>query len=104
MKKDSLLIEQMLDSIRKTRQFVGDMTREQFDADQKTQSAVIMQLALIGELTKKLSLDTKEKTDLPWKEIVGFRDRAIHDYFNVDLDVVWGTVKEDLRVIEEKLK
>jgi|SRR3989344_89934 len=104
MKRDKLYVEQILDSIRKIREFVGSMTREQFDDDQKTQSAVILQLALIGELSKKFSVEAKKEIDLPWKEIVGFRDRAIHDYFNVDLDVVWGTVESDLGDIEKKLQ
>ena len=104
MKKDSLYIEQIRDSIRKIRSFVGVMDQQEFFDDEKTQSAVIMQLALIGELCKKLSSETKSSIDLPWKEIIGFRDRAIHDYFNVDLNVVWGTVLSDLQEIEKKLK
>ncbi len=64
--------------------------------DQKTQSAVIMQLALIGELAKKISDPTRQAVKVPWKEIAGFRDRAIHDYYEIDLQVAWDTITLDL--------
>jgi uncharacterized protein with HEPN domain len=104
MKKDSVYLKQILESVQKIRDFTVGMDREQFYQDQKTQSAVIMQLTLIGELAKKVSEATKPHIDLPWKEIAGFRDRAIHDYFKIDLQVVWDTVLEDLTPLEEGLR
>ena len=103
MKDNSVYINQILDSISKIEQFVSGMTREEFDKDQKTQSAVIMQLMLIGEVSKKISDETKEKIDLPWKDISGFRDNAIHNYFEVDLDIVWNTIQEDIPMLKDKL-
>ncbi len=96
MKDDNLYIDQILDSIRKIDLFVKGKTKKKFLAKQETQSAVILQLALIGEVTKKLSLKFKNIHQLPWKEIAGFRDKAIHDYFSMDLDLVWDTVKKDI--------
>jgi uncharacterized protein with HEPN domain len=104
MKKDSLYIEQIVDSILKIDLFIGDMNQNDFEIDQKTQSAVIMQLALIGELCKKVSEATKAEIDVPWKEIIGFRDRAVHDYYSVDLNVVWGTAKGDLIELRDALE
>lgn len=72
--------------------------------DSKTQSAVIMQLTVIGELVKKVSTKTKESSDIPWKEIAGFRDRAIHHYFGMDLNVIWDTVVMDVPVLKMALK
>lgn len=104
MKKDSVYISQMLESAGKIHSFIGTMNRDEFLRDQKTQSAVIMQLALIGELAKKVSEPTKAKISLPWKDIAGFRDRAIHDYYQVDLDIVWSTASSDLIVLEKALR
>ena len=67
------------------------------------QSAVILQLMLIGEVSKKISEETKAQIQLPWKQIIGFRDRAIHNYFNVNLNVVWDTVIMDIPVLKERL-
>jgi uncharacterized protein with HEPN domain len=102
-KSDVVYLAQLCDAIAKIRRYVADMAYEQFLADEKTQSAVIMQLALIGELVKHLSQETKKSVDLPWKEIAGFRDVAIHDYFSLDLDIVWKTINTDLVHIETKL-
>jgi uncharacterized protein with HEPN domain len=103
MKDENVYINQILDGISKIESFVSNMTREIFDEDQKTQSAVIMQLMLIGEISKKISNDTKERIDLPWKDIAGFRDTAIHNYFTIDLDIVWNTIHEDIPVLKSKL-
>lgn len=103
MKDEKVYVEQMLDSITKIEIFTRDMNQEVFLSDIKTQSAVIMQLSIIGELVKKLSGETKQKVDLPWKEITGFRDRAIHDYFGMDLVVIWNTVITDVPVLKTEL-
>jgi uncharacterized protein with HEPN domain len=103
MKDDSVYINQILDSISKIELFVSGITRDVFDEDQKTQSAVIMQLMLIGEISKKISDNTKEKIDLPWKDITGFRDNAVHNYFSIDLDIVWNTIHEDTQLLKNKL-
>ncbi|MCX6719300.1 MAG: DUF86 domain-containing protein [Candidatus Taylorbacteria bacterium] len=103
MKDEKVYVEQMLDSITKIEAFTSGMDKDSFLKDAKTQSAVIMQLTVIGELVKKVSSKTKESSDLPWKEIAGFRDRAIHDYFGMDLAVVWDTVKMDVPILKQEL-
>lgn len=104
MKNDHVYIEQILDAVAKIREFTKNFKYEQFLHDQKTQSAVIMQLALIGELAKQISKEIKSNIDLPWKDIAGFRDRAIHDYYQIDLVIVWTTISSDLKVLEESLQ
>jgi len=104
MKDDSVYINQMLESVGKISSFTKDLNRDDFFADAKTQSAVIMQLLLVDEVSKKVSEKTKSSVDLPWKDIAGFRDRAIHNYFEIDLDVVWNTLLSDIPELAEKLK
>ena len=58
---------------------------------------------LIGEMAKKLSNQTKMSLKLPWREIAGFRDRAIHDYYEMDLDIIWDTVQEDIPALKKAL-
>lgn len=104
MKSDRVYIEQILDSISKIRLFVSGMGQSAFLDDQKTQSAVIMQLALIGEMAKRISDSAKSKIDVPWREIAGFRDRAIHDYYQIDLQIAWDTIMLDLDPLEKALQ
>lgn len=96
MKNDLVYLRQIKDAIRKIRDFTRNISQQDFSIDSKTQSAVIMQLILIGELAKKLSSETMSQIDLPWKEIKGFRNRAIHDYYLLDVDIVWSTIQEDI--------
>lgn len=103
MKTDRVYLEQMVDSISKVKDFTAGFDQEKFFGDQKTQSAVIMQLALIGELAKRISKETQSQIPLPWKDISGFRDRAIHDYYQIDLQIVWATLKFDLRTLEKSI-
>lgn len=104
MKDDSLFLEQIIDSIEKIERFTKNVSFEDFKQNQEKQSAVILQLAIIGELSKKISDNFKLKVDLPWKEIAGFRDRAVHDYFSLDIEMVWKTIEDDLPILKEKLK
>lgn len=104
MKNDRVYLEQILESIGKIRQFVRGMDQAAFLKDQKTQSAVIMQLAFIGELAKRVSVQTKQDIEVPWKEIAGFRDRAIHDYYQIDLQVAWNTITLDLEPLEKAVR
>lgn len=99
-----MYLDQILDSVAKIEAFTAGMDSAAFAGDSKTQSAVIMQLMLIGELAKKVSAETKTSVELPWKEIAGFRDRAIHNYFEVDLDIVWNTIQADLPSLKKELQ
>ena len=103
MKNDHVYLKQIIEAITKIMDFTKGFSHEQFSADQKTQSAVIMQLALIGELAKHVPKETRSKIDLPWKNITGFRDRAIHDYYQIDIEIVWKTIQEDLPILEKHL-
>jgi len=103
MKGDQLYLDQLFDSVRKIELYVKDLNKEQFLADEKTQSAVMLQLFLIGEISKKISDETKTRIDLPWKQITGFRDRAIHNYFEINMNIVWDTVVEDVPILRKEL-
>lgn len=103
MKSDRVYLEQIIESVGKIKDFTDDYDQQKFQEDQKTQSAVIMQLALIGELAKKVSKETQSAVALPWRDIAGFRDRAIHDYFQIDLEIVWATIQSDLQILEKEI-
>lgn len=77
--------------------FVSDCTYEDFLEDRKTQYAVIRALEIIGEAAKNVPDDVRQKyPSIPWKDLTGIRDKLIHAYFGVNLEVVWLSVKEDI--------
>ena len=106
MKKTEFLdyIDDMLDAISKMQKFLSDFDFEAFSKDDKTQFAVIRALEIIGEASKKIPNNIKiSYSDVPWREISGMRDKLIHDYFGVDIDVVWKTAVEDIPSVVHSL-
>ncbi|MDO8728459.1 MAG: DUF86 domain-containing protein [bacterium] len=103
MKNDQAYLNYILDSVRKIEKYTSDIDEKSFKEDELRQSGVLMQLTLIGEISKKISDETKNKVKLPWKDIIGFRDRAIHNYFDMKVDVIWDTVKNDIPILKKEL-
>ena len=106
MSRDYLLyIEDIIESISKIENFVGDMRYEDFVADEKTSSAVIRHLEIIGEASKHVPDFIREKySDIPWADMARMRDKIIHFYFGVDYDIVWKVVKNRLPEIQQQLR
>lgn len=97
MKDDSIYIDHILNSINRILDYISGKDREAFEADLVTQDAVVRQLEIIGEATKRVSNEFRSKhPDIPWSDMAGMRDVLIHDYIDVDLGVVWKTVSEDI--------
>lgn len=94
----------MLDSFRKIREFIAGMDYAAFLEDEKTQSAVIMQLEVTGQLAKKTPERTRAEIDVPWKEMAGMRDWVAHDYFSLEHEQVWHTATEAVPLAESKIK
>lgn len=95
------LIEAAEDALR----FCRDMTREQFETDNRTQRAVVQCLTVIGEAANTLSEDARSRIgEVPWDNIIGMRHRLTHEYFVINLDIVWATVQEDLSPLIESVK
>jgi uncharacterized protein with HEPN domain len=80
--------------------YVAEMNKEDFLADKRTQQAVIMSLVIIGEAATKImdgySGFTESHSSVPWRSMRGMRNRIAHGYFDINLDVVWDTVKTAL--------
>lgn len=96
-KTDRLYLLHILESGEEIQEYVRGMTKRAFFADHKTQDAVVRRLEIIGEATKQLSSNAREQNaSVPWRRIAGMRDILIHEYFAVDLNVVWATVKNGL--------
>jgi uncharacterized protein with HEPN domain len=87
----------ILDSIDNIENFIEGFNFDEFAEDNKTVYAVIRALEIIGEATKNLPESLKkEHSEIPWRKMTGIRDKMIHGYFGVDLEVVWSTINEDI--------
>jgi len=97
MQRDTAALLDMLRAGRLAQEFRGDLSREEFLEDLKTQSSVLHQLLIIGEAVKRLSADFRTAhSEVPWKKVAGMRDHLVHAYDAVDVDEVWNTLQSDL--------
>jgi uncharacterized protein with HEPN domain len=102
---DKDFLRDIREAIDRIETYVMGMTDTEFMADYKTQDAVVRNLEIIGEATKNLSEDLRTKhPEIPWKNISGVRDRLIHHYFGVNLDIVWEIVTLELPLLKPKIE
>ncbi|MBI3601043.1 MAG: DUF86 domain-containing protein [Nitrospinae bacterium] len=108
MSEDRLLqdyLNDILESIADIRDFTAGMAKERFYVDKKTIKAVVRSLEVIGEAVSKIPQYLRNNyQETPWEEIIGMRNRLIHEYFGVDLDIVWQTIEEDLEPLDKIIK
>ncbi len=106
MKEDKVYLNHIIKSILKIETYTI-RGKAEFMESELIQDAVIRNLQIIGEATKKISNEIRQKEkDIPWREMAGLRDVLTHDYFGVDLKIVWNVIEKELptiRVYLEKL-
>lgn len=101
MRNNRLYVKDILTAIESVEVFVKDMDFESFKDDDKTISAVIHKLEIIGEATKNIPDKIKVRySSIPWKEMAGMRDKLIHFYFGTDYELVWKTIRKRLPEIK----
>lgn len=103
-KEPSVFLLHIKDSINQIEAYVGGYSYEQFSSDRKTQDAVIRQLEIIGVATSNLASTFREsKPEIPWREIADFRNVLAHEYWDVDMEIVWNAIKGDLPKLKAPL-
>jgi uncharacterized protein with HEPN domain len=96
-REDKDFLTDIQEAIRRISKYTEGMTYPAFLGDTKTQDAVIRNIEIIGEATKNLSDKIRKRyPHVPWKNMAGVRDRLIHDYFGVNLDIVWQIGSDEL--------
>lgn len=99
-----LYIEDILECIRKIEIYIEDISLEDFKKDIKTIDAVIRNFEIIGEASKNIPNEIKNKyDDIPWRDIVDFRNRITHEYFGISLTIAWRIVKHELPRLKEQM-
>ena len=104
-KDDSVRIRHILDAAREAISFSDDRSRTDLDTDRKLNLSLVRLLEIIGEAARGISEEFRQThSDLPWNKMVGMRDRLIHGYFDVNLDVVWETVTKYIPLLIDQLE
>ena len=98
-------IEDIIEALDRIFHYVKDLNYDGWIKDQKTIDAVIRNLEIIGEAAANVPQEIQSLyVDIPWYQMKGMRNILIHEYFGVDNDVLWNTIKKDLPVLKEKLQ
>lgn len=105
-KNDDLVrLRHMFDAAQKLTEFTKACNRKDFEKDEKLTLAVVRLLEILGEAAKYISDEYRQKhTVIPWRQIAGTRDRLIHGYFDIDFDIIWKIVSEDIPLLVTNLQ
>jgi len=98
-------LRDMLENAQRAIQFTKGMSYEAFAKDDKTVYAVIRAVEIIGEAAANIPEEVRSKyPNVPWREVKGMRNKLVHQYFGINMEVVWQTIHEDLPMLIEVLK
>jgi len=102
--EDRIRLQHMLDAAMEIQQYIQPSTREDLDSDRKLVHSLVRLLEIIGEAAAQTSKELHDKSfSIPWPVLTGMRNRLIHAYFSINLDVVWSTSTEDIPPLIEEL-
>lgn len=98
-------LKDILDAIDETHEFTEGLSFEAFSRDRKTVNAVVRSLEVLGEAAKRIpDVIRGEAPRMPWKYMAGMRDKLIHEYFGVDLSIVWAVIKDELPPLRPEIE
>ena len=98
-------LQDMLENADRAINFVKGMDYEGFVEDDKTVYAVVHAIEIIGEAARSIPEDVRAKyPEIPWRDVAGMRNKLVHQYFGVNMEVVWQTIHEDLPMLIASLK
>jgi len=102
-RSSDLLIADIKEAIEKISSYIHDLDETAFLSNQLVQDAVVRNLEIIGEASNRLPDDFKKShQDISWHEIIGLRHRIVHDYFGIDMRLVWTIISKDLPILKSK--
>ena len=102
--KDRIILQKISIYINDVTQYIDGFSFENFKADKKTLSACAFSVSQIGELANEISENTQKMyKNIPWKSIRGMRNKIVHDYENIDLAVLWGTITKSLPELSNQI-
>lgn len=105
LKPDIVRLQHMVDAANEALSFVADKSNAELETDRALALALVKSIEIVGEAASKVSRELRSRSpEIPWADIVSMRNRLIHSYFDVNLDIVWQTVTEELPPLVTQLE
>lgn len=105
LKPDIVRLRHMVDAANEALSFIADKSRSELEKDRALALALVKSIEIFGEAASKVSRELRsESPEVPWANIIAMRNRLIHSYFDVNLDIVWQTVTEELPPVITRLQ
>jgi len=103
-KNAQIFLEHILENIQDIESFSKNIFKSDLSQNKEKLNAIVRSIEVIGEAAKNMPHSFKEKhSQIPWKEIVGTRDKMIHHYFGIDIDIVWEIIKNDILILKKQI-
>ena len=104
-RNDEIRLRHMLDAAREAVSFAHGRVREDLETDRQLVLSLVKDIEIVGEAAVGITESTRtELADIPWQRIVAMRNRLVHAYFSINLDIVWQTAQQDLPTLVEQLE
>ncbi len=105
MRDYKLYLDDIAEAAKRIEKYVRGFTLEKLKKDSLTVDAVVRNLEIIGEAAKSIPANVKEKyPNIEWKKIAGLRDILVHEYFGIDLEVLWDIIENKLPLLKKQIK
>ncbi|MCB0652307.1 MAG: DUF86 domain-containing protein [Saprospiraceae bacterium] len=103
-RSDKFLLEDIIESIDKIQKYTKNLSKDDFKEDDMRLDAVVRNFEIIGEAANRLSHEIqKEYQTVQWKRIIGFRNRIVHEYFGIDIEILWSIIENNLEDLKMKI-
>lgn len=100
-----LYVTDILEAIEKIISYTKNLSFPQFKNDTKTIDAVVRNLEVIGEAARNMPKNIRlDYPDIPWKQVIGARNKVLHEYFGVDEEILWKTIQDDMPILKEQIE
>lgn len=104
-REPELYFQDIIVSIKKIESYLEGRTYEKFVNDGMAMDAVVRNIEIVGEAANNISEETKRShPEIPWGKITGMRNKIIHEYFGIDMEILWQTIQEDLRELRQQVE
>jgi len=104
-REPAVYVDDILSSIRKIKRYTKGMSEAEFFRSSITVDAVVRNLGIIGEAASAIPDEYKKKfSNVPWRKIIGMRNKVVHEYFGLIEDILWSTINKDIPLLERQIK